>query len=80
MPRFYIDTFDQTRFVRDDEGHDCLDLDAAKRLAVDALPDMAREELPDGDERTFLAVVRGEDGGTLLHCTLQLSVRNVGAT
>lgn len=78
MPRFFINTSDQSRFVRDDTGHDCLDIDEAKRLAVSALPDMAREELPDGDDRTFLAVVRGEDGRTLLQCTLTLQVRAPG--
>ena len=75
MPRFFIDTSDQERFVRDETGHECVDLEDAKRLAVDALPDMARDELPDGDDRTFLAIVRGEDGRTLLQCTLSLHVQ-----
>ena len=79
MPRFFIDTSNQNSFVRYEEGHDCADLEAAKRLAIDALPDMAREELPDGDDRTFLAVVRDETGRTCLQCTLHLSVRNLGA-
>ena len=74
MPRFFIDTSDQDRFVRDEVGIDCADLEAAKAAAVDALPDMARDVLPDGDARTFLAIVRGEDGSPMLQCTLALSI------
>ena len=42
MPRFFIDTSDQKRFVRDEIGIECKDVEAAKTAAVDALPDMAR--------------------------------------
>ncbi len=74
MPRFFIDTSDQEHFVRDETGHDFEDVEAAKAAAVDALPDMARDELPDGDARTFLAIVRGQDGGPLLQASLTLQV------
>ncbi len=74
MPRFYIDTSDQARFVHDQEGLEFEDVEAAKDAAVDALPDMARDVLPDGDSRTFIAVVRDEKGRTLLQATMSFSV------
>ena len=74
MPRFFIDTSDQDCFIRDDIGHEFDDVEAAKAAAVDALPDMARDELPGGDARTFMAIVRDGDGKALLHASLTLSV------
>ena len=74
MPVFFIDTSDQDIFVRDLEGHDFADLQAAKTAAVSALPDMARDELPDGDNRIFLAVVRDEEGRNLVQATMSFGV------
>jgi hypothetical protein len=77
MPRYFIDTSDQRHFVRDDFGGNYRDLEAAKAAAVDVLPDMARDELPDGDSRSFLAIVRSEDGDTLLQASLHLEVTHL---
>lgn len=77
MPRFFIDTSDQDLFVHDDVGQDFPDLEAAKEEAVATLPDMARDKLPDGDSRVFLAVVRGEDGRTLIQASLSLQVTSL---
>jgi hypothetical protein len=74
MPRFFIDTTDQHFFCRDEIGRDFPHLAAAKTAAVDALPDMAREELPDGDTRYFVAIVRREDGVPVLQASLSLNV------
>ncbi|RZI60874.1 MAG: hypothetical protein EOP94_01240 [Zymomonas sp.] len=77
MPRFFIDTTDDDLFVKDAEGAEYPDLDAAKAAAVAALPDMAREKLPDGDARNFLALVRGADGQNLLQASLLLHVTSL---
>jgi hypothetical protein len=74
MPRFFIDTADEAHFVRDVVGFECDDVEAAKTAAVSALPDMARDELPDGDRRTFLAIVRDAEGRTLVQASLALAV------
>ena len=80
MPRFFIDTSDQDLFVRDEIGADYEDVEAAKAAAVDALPDMARDKLPDGDARSFMAIVRGPDGGALLQASLTLHVTSLVPT
>ena len=38
---------------------------------------MARDKLPDGESRTFLAVVRGDGGATLLQASLSLLVTSL---
>lgn len=74
MPRFFIDTSDQQEFVRDDVGAEYADLEAARAAATTVLPDMARNELPDGDTRTLLAIVRREDGRIALQASLTFQV------
>ena len=80
MPRFYIDTTDGDLLVRDDVGHDYSDLHAAKQAAVAALPDIAREELPDGDDRIFTAIVRDEAGVARVQASLKLTVAAVAGS
>ena len=77
MPRYFIDTSDEDQFVQDDTGYEFADVEDAKRAAVAALPDMARERLPDGDARAFLAIVRGQDGKSLLQASLTLKVTSL---
>lgn len=77
MPRFFIDTSDESVFIQDKDGQDYPDVEAAKNAAVAALPDMARDRLPDGDARNFLAIVRGEDGSMLLQASLTMKVTSL---
>ena len=74
MPRFYIDTSDQERFVRDLDGLEFADVEAAMNAAADALSDMAHDALPGGEARTFLAIVRDEHGRTLVQATMSFGV------
>jgi len=74
MPRYFIDTSDQRFFRRDETGQDLTDDQTAKQVAVSTLPHMANDALPDGDARTFLAIVRDENGKMLLQASLALQV------
>lgn len=58
MPRFFFDTSDGERTVIDEIGMDLPDADAARRAALDALPDIARDVMPDGDRRQMSVTVR----------------------
>jgi len=49
-------------------------LEAAKHEAMKALPDMARDAMPDGDFREFAVEVRDETGRKLLRLRLILVV------
>lgn len=72
MPRYFIDTNNDGTFVEDDEGQDLPDAEAARKVALAALPDMAREKMPDGDRRTFWASVRDETRRVIYKATLTL--------
>ena len=65
MSRYYFDTHDGKESFHDDVGLDIATLELVRRAAIEALPDMAREDLPDGKERTFKVRVRDEQGSVI---------------
>ncbi|MBP0496536.1 DUF6894 family protein [Pararoseomonas indoligenes] len=75
MPRFYLDTSDGDFKITDHVGYDFADRDEARRLALDTLPDMARDKMPDGDRRDFICNVRDEAGKPIFTATLSLIAR-----
>jgi hypothetical protein len=77
MPRFYFDTYDDDRAVPDGQGIVLSDLEEAKEEAIKALPDMARDGLPDGDYREFVVDVRDEAGQRVLRARLSLVVESL---
>ena len=72
MPRFFFDTYDGDFFAPDNEGQDLEGIEAAKLQAQEALPDMASDKLPDGDQRVFIVSVRDEAGQVVLRVSLTL--------
>ncbi|MBM1172384.1 DUF6894 family protein [Microvirga arabica] len=74
MPRYFFDTYDGNLFVPDSEGLELQNLDTAKAEAQKALPDLARDALPAGDQKTFIVSVRDEAGQVVLRAALSLIV------
>ncbi len=72
MPRFYFDIEDGPSRARDDDGTMLPDAEEARKAAIGLLPNIARDELPDGDRRNFVATVRLEDGRVIFRATLSL--------
>lgn len=72
MPHYYFDTDDGSHLCEDDSGLEFPDEQAARRAAVSALPDMARDRIPNGDERTFSVRVRDETGNTIYSASLAM--------
>jgi hypothetical protein len=72
VPRFFFDTYDGDFFAPDNEGQDLADIEAAKLIAQEALPDMASDKLPDGDQRVFIVSVRDEAGQVVVRVSLTL--------
>jgi hypothetical protein len=58
MPRFFFDIHDGEKFTPDREELDLDDLEAAKEEAKKTLPEIVKDELPDGDRRDFTIDVR----------------------
>jgi hypothetical protein len=73
MPRYYIDSSDGNFSHIDSEGVELAGDEAARYLALDALPDMVREVLPDGDQREFAVCVRDQGGRVIYSASLTLT-------
>lgn len=72
LPRYYFDTFDGERASVDSDGIECSSLQMVRHQAIDALPDMAREILPDGPNHSFRVEVRDDAGTVIFRATLEL--------
>lgn len=70
LPRYYFDVIDGDRQTRDEEGLVLANRESARREAIASLLDLARDELPDGDHRSFLITVRDACDRYLLTVTL----------
>ena len=75
MPRYYFDEYDGYTVTQDDEGLELDGIEAARAEARKALPDIARDVLPeDGDRRTMVVKVRDEAGTVLITATLSMLI------
>jgi hypothetical protein len=73
MPRFFFDVMDGRDLNRDEIGLELDDLDRVRSEAIDALPDIARAELPDGDRAEFAVYARDESGRVVFKATLNFT-------
>jgi hypothetical protein len=77
VPRFYFDTEDTGACRRDTVGTELANLEDARKEALETLGGIARDELPDGNDREFVIHVRlGRK--RLLTATLSLRVETHG--
>lgn len=60
MPRYYFDVEDSKGLHRDEIGDEMEDFEEARAQAQALLPDIARDELPDGELHTVTCEVRDE--------------------
>ena len=74
--RYYFDTYDGDRLIRDDEGLVLGSVHEAKQQAAKALPDMARDGLPIGDYRDFVVEVRDETDRKVFRARLTLVIED----
>ncbi len=75
MPRYYFDEYDGDAFFQDEEGLELDGIEAARAEARKALPDIARDVIPDdGNRRTIAVKVRDGTGKVVVTATLSLLV------
>ena len=72
MPRYYFDTDDGDTHIHDDEGMDLPSNEDARQAALAALPDIAKDKLPDGDRRDFIIDMRDQHHRLIYTATLSL--------
>ena len=70
MTRFFFDTFNGENWMTDDMGLEC-EPEIARDHAQAELTELAREELPNGDQLVLAVRVRHEEG-VLLEARLDL--------
>ncbi len=73
--RYYFDTHDGDRFIPDEEGVLLDGIEQARAEALKALPDMARDALPNAGSSEFVVEVRDDAGRKLLRVSLSLVVQ-----
>ncbi len=70
MTLFFFDVDDGERRTFDDQGTEFPGLKEAREGAIRALPDVARDLLPDGDRRDFVVTVKDANGRALFRASL----------
>ena len=70
MPRYFFDIDDGEHSSRGDVALEFADAQAARDNAVSALPDIARDVMPDGKRREFVVTMRDESGTPIFKATL----------
>ena len=75
MPRFFFDLVDTGNRYPDADGTVLADLEHAREEALQTLGQIAKDELPDGDQREFTIDVRSDAGQILLTASLSLLVQ-----
>lgn len=74
VPHYFFDTYDGDRLITDTQGIELPNLERVKAEAQMTLPDLARDALPNGDQKTFIVSVRDEAGQVVLRAALTLIV------
>jgi hypothetical protein len=77
-PLLFDETDSGREPFRDEQGMELPDLKAARLEALRALGDMAKDELPDGDVRSFVIDIREGEGPIVLTASLSLRVEQKG--
>ncbi|MGI3902387.1 MAG: DUF6894 family protein [Janthinobacterium lividum] len=71
MPLYFFDLHDGDVHTIDDFGIEFDRLEEARNYAVSLLPDMAREELPNGPRRDFICDIRAEGAQIVYRAVLK---------
>jgi hypothetical protein len=78
MPRYFIDLHDGTEVVRDTEGYELPDLDAARSQAVKIMTRIAQGLSDAPGRQDYVAAVRDDAGAVRLRFRLSLDAGPVG--
>ena len=70
MPMFFFETFDGEVSHFDRDGLDCPSKEHARREALSAIPDMARDTILNGDFRVFRSLVRDACGTVVYEASM----------
>jgi hypothetical protein len=77
MPRFYFDIWDNNGPIRDEEGLDLADVDAAQKEAALSLLDMIKEMRPTTESHSLEVEVLDDKRSSILKATIHFDVTRV---
>jgi hypothetical protein len=77
MPRYYFDVYDGQSHLTDEEGLELDGIESVRVEAIRTLPEIAKDLLPNCDERSIVVAARDESGQTVLMAALSLNVRRM---
>ena len=72
MPRYFFDLTDRQGFHRDEFGVEFANAQEARDQAVCLLPDVARLEMPNGDQHDIRVQMRDKSDTVIYDATLSL--------
>ena len=75
MALYFFDTRDNDTFVPDEAGVEIATFDAVKRVATEAMADLAKDVLPGSAARSLLIEVR-DDVGSVLRVVLRFEIEH----
>lgn len=71
MARYYFHVHQNGQLYKDSEGTEFASVDMVRTEAMEALPDIAKDEVPrDGDRQAFAVLVTDENGKPVYSATL----------
>ena len=73
--RYFFDVQNGDDFTPDEEGIDCDGPEAVRSQAIAALPEIARDALPDSDHHAMTVTVRDETGEAVYRASLTLAAQ-----
>jgi hypothetical protein len=74
MPRYFFDIDDGRTLTPDETGLELDDVEAVRREAIKALPEIAQEVLPEDERRQVVVTARDSAGRRILTARLTLTV------
>jgi hypothetical protein len=80
MARYYFDVWNGDTVVPDEEGVECVDVEAACGAAAKALLDLARDIVPESTRCELSIEVSDEAKKPLCRATLQFEIEQLGET
>lgn len=70
MPLYFFDIYNDGNLASDEFGLELDGFDEARDQAISILPDIARDELPDGEKHDFVCEVRAAEGQMIYRAML----------
>jgi hypothetical protein len=77
VPRFYFDVWEGAKLTPDEAGRELDSLEAAERVATEAVADIGRDRLPKGNACAVTVELRDEHRQRVLMVTVSMEIHRM---